>query len=220
MASVSEPQASISNVSPPSGAAPPSTAKAPSAASAAASAYLSSSSSVRWGLGIVAVIVLIYVVAMVRSVANGPVGQAIGSLLGTAGGILAAIASLPPWLLIGLGFAYLLGPAVLKMGGAATRQLSAVVKQGNAATEDLKNAGEPQEYLDSYAKAIATESVLKIRTELANRQGATQDDQIRLTQATSSRVAAAEEATAKGGDYARGDKDGEAKARDIIEPAE
>lgn len=177
--------------------------------------FLGSSSAVRWGLGIVAVIVIIYVVASIRSVANGPVGQAIGSILGTAGGILAAIASLPPWLLIGLGFAYLLAPAVLKMGGAAARQLGAAVKDGNATIESLKGT-KSEEYLDAYAKGLASEAVVSIRTMQADGAAEGSAEYERLATAKTARGQAIADAAAKGAEGIKGDTDGAAKAREYF----
>jgi hypothetical protein len=176
--------------------------------------YLSSSSSVRWGLGIVAVIVLIYIVASVRSVMAGPVGQAIGSLLGTAGSVLAAIAGLPPWLLIGFGLAYLLGPAILKMGGALTRQLSSAIKEGNASVDALDAKSET--YSKAYVDALATRLVETIRTAQADAAGAGQAEQERRATAVEARAAASSAAAAEGTDGIAGDQDGEARADEIM----
>jgi len=179
--------------------------------------YLSASSSVRWGIGIVVVIIIIYIVASVRSVANGPVGQAVGNILGTAGGVLAAIAGLPPWLLIGLGITYLLSPAILKMGGAATRQLSTAVKEGNAKVESLRGT-QSQDYLDAYARALATESVVRIRTVAAQDKDEKSDEYERLQAAKDARGRAIADAVSKGAEAEAGDAEGARDAKKYVYP--
>lgn len=175
--------------------------------------YLASPSYIRWGLGIVAVAVLIYIVAAMRSVANGPVGQQIGNLLGTAGSLLAALASLPPWLLVGLGFAYLLGPAILKMSGAVARRFGTSVKEGNSKAEAFKAEGRSQEFVDAYAKGLASEVVNLVRQELAAAAGSSQAAQERAAEASAARENIAQEAQSEGGDVAAGDGEGVDDAR-------
>lgn len=183
-----------------------------SSVSRAASMYLSSSSAIRWGLGIVAIILIIYIFATVRSIMNGPVGQAVGNIIGAAGGILAAIAGLPPWLLIGLGFAYLLSPAILKMGGAAARQLSTAVKDGNAKVESLKGS-RSQDYLDAYAKGMASEAIVRIRQSAPGADDGSSAAYERLATAKAARASAISDAAGKGGDAIAGDSDGANEAK-------
>ena len=113
------------------------------------------------GVIIILALLLIYIFVHVKSLASSPLGQALTSLLGTAGTILTALASLPPWLIIGLGSAYLLGSAILKMMPSKVIELAKGVAASN---DDIANEVKTQG-LDSaaLAKSVAGKLVARGR---------------------------------------------------------
>lgn len=172
----------------------------------------------RWGIGIVVVIFIIYVVTSVKAFSDSPVGQAISAALGAAGAILTALAGLPAWVLVGLGFAYLLGPAIVKMAGPRVRDLAAAAQKGNAEAAAAKAAGRSQDEIDAYARGVATEAVKLIRDADAAAAGAPQDAQERAAQAEQAAASAQAEAAGKGPEVAAADESGREVARETIEP--
>jgi len=150
----------------------------------------------------------------VRSIMNGPVGQAVGDLLGTAGNVVTAIAGLPTWLLIGLGAAYLLGPAVLKMARSVSQSFSTAVKEGNAAAVEQRNKGAKPAEVKAYAEGLASEAIRTIRQQAVEAGGGTQAAQQRLEQAT--RVRAQVAARARSAGFEAADIKGRDKARELL----
>jgi hypothetical protein len=169
----------------------------------------------RWGAGVVLVIVIVYFIAHVGAFMSSPLGQALSKAAGAAAAVLAALASLPTWLLIGLGAAYLMGPAILKMAGSAVRELGAAAGKGNEAARAKKAAGASDTEVEAYAGGVATESIELIRTKQARAAGSDADTAQRLTQAQQSSAAAR---AAVAGDPARqvADEEGREDARSEI----
>lgn len=86
---------------------------------------------IKTGIAIAGVLLLIYIIVSAKKFLNSPVGSALSKLLGEAGALLTALASLPPWLLIGLGATALLGYAVLKLSPSSVKDMAKSVKEAN-----------------------------------------------------------------------------------------
>ena len=121
---------------------------------------------------IIACIVFAYVLFHIKKFTSSPMGKAISSVMGEAEKALTAIASLPPWLLIGLGSAYLFGDAVLKMSGSDVIKLA---RSSNSINESLTN----MDNVDDIAKVAASKLNVNLRTNIANNEQSPETQQLR-----------------------------------------
>jgi Sec-independent protein translocase protein TatA len=155
---------------------------APAEAAAPAGAGANLTQKLRLGGAVVGLLLLVYVIAHVSSFMSSPMGQALKALASAAAGILTALAGLPPWLLIGLGAAFLFGPAVMKMAGSLVRTIAEVSKGGNDAAKDLEAKGVPKEAIEALAKGAASQAVERAR-ELQYEQSGSPEELKALQQA-------------------------------------
>lgn len=70
---------------------------------------------IKMGLAVVGCLFVIYIIVKYNKFTNSPVGKALGAILTGAEKILTALASLPPWALIGILATGLFGTAIMKM---------------------------------------------------------------------------------------------------------
>ncbi len=90
----------------------------------------------KFAAAIVAAIILMYIAWRVYEFMGGPVGKATKDIFGAFGGIVAAIAGLPPWLLIFSGiFIFLFGGAIQTLSRKAIEKLGEKLM---SVSEDLK----------------------------------------------------------------------------------
>jgi len=99
-------------------------------------------------------------------------GKAISSVMGEAEKVLTSIASLPPWVLIGIGSAYLFGDAVLKMSGSDVMKLARSSNYINESLTTMENA-------EDIATVAASKLNVNLRTNIANSEQSPETQQLR-----------------------------------------
>lgn len=99
-------------------------------------------------------------------------GKAISSVMGEAEKVLTSIASLPPWVLIGIGSAYLFGDAVLKMSGSDVMKLARSSNSINESLTTMENA-------EDIATVAASKLNVNLRTNIANSEQSPETQQLR-----------------------------------------
>ena len=118
----------------------------------------------KFAAAIVAAIILMYITWRVYEFMGGPVGKATKDIFGTFGGIVAAVAGLPPWLLIFSGiFIFLFGGAIQTLSRKAIEKLGEKLM---SVSEDLKaevasgkiNETESEVIADSLTGAFVAEA--------------------------------------------------------------
>lgn len=171
---------------------------------------------IKWGVGIVLVIAIIYIIGHVGAFMSSPMGQALSKAMGAAATLLTALASLPTWLLVGLGFAYLLGPAIMKMSGRDTRAVADAAVKGNETAKAKKAAGATDEDVEAFAAGKATKMVEIVRTKQSQESGGDVAKQEAAAQAQQNSAETAAAAAAESPSAAANDAAGREEAsRDI-----
>jgi uncharacterized protein YqhQ len=121
---------------------------------------------------IIACIVFAYVLFHIKKFSSSPMGKAISSVMGEAEKVLTSIASLPPWVLIGIGSAYLFGDAVLKMSGSDVMKLARSSNSINESLTTMENA-------EDIATVAASKLNVNLRTNIANSEQSPETQQLR-----------------------------------------
>jgi hypothetical protein len=134
--------------------------------------------SLKMGMAIVGCLILIYIIFRYKKFSDSPMGKALGTILTAAEKMLTALASLPPWLLIGLVCAGLFGEAIMKMGASSVLALGKAADAINDALETV----EP-ESVEAVAKSAASQLHENVRVNEANSNATNEERQANATDA-------------------------------------
>jgi hypothetical protein len=169
---------------------------------------------IKTGIAIAGALLLIYIIFSMKKFLNSPVGSALSKLLTEAGALLTALASLPPWLLIGLGATYLLGYAVLKLSPSSVKDLVKSVKEANDKIAKDGDITSP-EAIDAAGKGAAGVIVEDALTKEAAADPSNAERAAAVDKVIEARAAVAQEIPPENAeDYSRGEEVG----NEVIEP--